>query len=67
VIEAADGGWWDFVVSSVSYVQGNNIEGLILVGDQDLKGTGNDLNNQLVGNKGANVLIGQTAQRSDLS
>jgi Ca2+-binding RTX toxin-like protein len=39
-------------------VLGNNVDDLHLLGDQDLNGTGNDLNNFLWGNEGANVLFG---------
>jgi Ca2+-binding RTX toxin-like protein len=57
VIEAAGEGT-DFVYSTISYVLGNNVEDLELVGTLNLKGTGNDLSNKLWGNSGANELFG---------
>lgn len=48
----------DTVVASVSYTLGANVEKLTLSGSASINGTGNTLNNTLVGNSGANVLDG---------
>ncbi|MBA1157513.1 glycoside hydrolase family 113 [Microvirga mediterraneensis] len=46
----------DTVESSVAYTLGSNIENLVLTGSANLSGTGNTLNNILVGNAGSNLL-----------
>jgi len=49
----------DTVISSISYVLGNNFERLVLSGGvEPLHGTGNRLDNELIGNVGDNVLSG---------
>jgi len=49
----------DTVASSISYVLGHNFERLVLAGGSDpLSGTGNNLDNELIGNVGGNVLSG---------
>jgi Ca2+-binding RTX toxin-like protein len=48
----------DWVISSVSYSLGANIEHLILTGDANINGTGNELNNTIIGNNGNNTLLG---------
>lgn len=48
----------DMVISSIDYVLGANIENLTLSGTGDLHGTGNELDNVIVGNVGNNVLDG---------
>ncbi|MBW7947653.1 MAG: hypothetical protein H3C60_14780, partial [Sphingomonadaceae bacterium] len=57
VFEALNGGI-DTVFSSVSHVLGNNVEKLTLVGTAALNGTGNALNNTIIGNSGNNTLAG---------
>jgi Ca2+-binding RTX toxin-like protein len=57
VVEAADGGA-DSVVASVSWTLSANTEHLVLLGNADLTGSGNDLNNWIEGNGGNNVLNG---------
>lgn len=57
VIENADEGI-DTVQSSVSYTLANNVENLILTGSGALSGTGNALDNTLIGNTGVNILNG---------
>ena len=58
VVEHAGEGT-DRVYSSVDYsLTGQSIENMILTGTADLKATGNELNNVLVGNSGNNVLDG---------
>jgi Ca2+-binding RTX toxin-like protein len=47
----------DTVQSSLDYLLGNNVENLILTGTA-ITGTGNELNNYLVGNSGNNNLTG---------
>lgn len=49
----------DLVASSISYVLGDNVENLRLLGTGDLNATGNALNNTLFANAGNNVLDGQ--------
>ena len=48
----------DLVRASISYQLGAEIENLQLVGEADLQGTGNGLDNRLTGNDGANRLDG---------
>ncbi len=48
----------DSVKASVSYTLAAGLENLTLTGTQDAGGTGNDLNNQLIGNAGNNHLFG---------
>ena len=48
----------DLVKSSVSWVLGNNLENLTLTGTDAINGTGNSLNNILIGNAAANMLSG---------
>lgn len=56
VVEAADEGI-DLVQSSVSYALGANVEGLILTAGE-IDGTGNELDNFIIGTDGNNVLDG---------
>ncbi len=48
----------DTVESHIDYVLPDNVENLHLQGSEDLDGTGNELNNELIGNTGDNVLHG---------
>ena len=48
----------DTVNSSVTYSLTANVENLTLTGTSAINGTGNDLNNIILGNAGANVLSG---------
>lgn len=57
VIEAANSGS-DTVNSLLSYTLGANLENLNLVGQGQLTGTGNTLNNVISGNTSANILDG---------
>ena len=61
VIENANEGF-DEVRSSISYVLGDNVEGLILTGTKNLNGTGGAGDDELSGNSGANVLDGGFGQ-----
>ena len=56
--DASDAGGLDSVQSSISYTLGAGLENLTLQGSAPISGTGNDLNNTLVGNRAANVLSG---------
>ncbi len=55
VVESLHGGT-DTVISSVIWTLGSNLENLTLTGTANLNGTGNALNNVLIGNSGANTL-----------
>ncbi|MGB7374693.1 calcium-binding protein, partial [Pontixanthobacter sp.] len=57
VTENADEGT-DTVVSTVNYTLGDNVENLTLTGTGPLNGTGNALDNRIVGRDGVNVLSG---------
>ncbi|HBS58919.1 MAG TPA: hypothetical protein DEA44_06620, partial [Firmicutes bacterium] len=57
VIEMLDSGI-DTIQASISYIIPDNVENLILTGSDNIDGTGNDLDNVLVGNTGNNVLTG---------
>ncbi len=48
----------DTVLSSITYILGNNLENLTLTGSTAINGTGNALNNVLVGNSAINTLTG---------
>ncbi|MEG4108106.1 type I secretion C-terminal target domain-containing protein [Microcoleus sp. S13_C5] len=64
VIEALNGGI-DTVESSIeSYRLGDNIENLILKGNTALWGTGNSLDNQMVGNGENNAFVGMEGNDS---
>ncbi|KQM13772.1 hypothetical protein ASE49_11950 [Novosphingobium sp. Leaf2] len=57
VVETANGGT-DAVISSVTYTLPDHVENLSLTTDQAINGTGNGLDNRIVGNSAANVLTG---------
>jgi len=48
----------DTVQSSITYTLGANVENLILTGTASINGTGNELDNAIVGNSGNNILSG---------
>jgi serralysin len=58
VTEANGEGNLDLVKSSITYTLGSNLERLTLTGTTAIKGTGNELNNTLIGNVAANTLSG---------
>ena len=58
VIEGANQGTSDTVQSTINYTLGANLEILVLVGDANLNGTGNGLNNDIIGSRGSNRLVG---------
>ena len=65
VIELAGEGTGDYAYAHISYTLPEHVEGLGLLGgsvnlNADLNGTGNALNNKLMGNHGSNVLDGGT-------
>ena len=49
----------DTVQASVSYSLSNNVERLVLTGSSGIDGTGNELNNIIIGNSANNVLDGR--------
>ncbi|MDP3478510.1 MAG: calcium-binding protein [Desulfoprunum sp.] len=49
---------WDRVNSTVSFTLGANVEDLTLEGFAAINGTGNELDNQIDGNSGINILSG---------
>ncbi|HEY9902061.1 MAG TPA: calcium-binding protein [Candidatus Sericytochromatia bacterium] len=57
ITESANAGT-DTVLSSVSYALANNLENLILSGNNDINGYGNNLNNSIKGNRANNYLSG---------
>lgn len=57
VVELEDEGV-DTVRASVSYTLSENVERLTLTSEDHINGTGNALNNVLIGNVGNNILIG---------
>lgn len=48
----------DLVIASIDYTLHDHVEDLLLTGDADLSGTGNEEYNEITGNDGANVLNG---------
>lgn len=58
VITENSGSGSDTVICSVDYTLGSNIENLSLSGASALNGSGNSLNNILIGNSAGNVLVG---------
>lgn len=53
-----EGGYRDTVYATVTYTLPAYVENLTLQGDQNLEGTGNDLDNWITGNSGNNILLG---------
>jgi uncharacterized repeat protein (TIGR02059 family) len=56
----------DTIESTISYTLDKNFENLVLAGEQNLNGTGNEFSNQIVGNSAENVLKGE-AGNDDIS
>ncbi|PXW81012.1 Ca2+-binding RTX toxin-like protein [Nitrosomonas sp. Nm84] len=50
----------DRILTSISYTLPSNVENLTLTGTAAINGTGNTLNNMLIGNAAANSLFGDT-------
>ncbi|MGB3494264.1 MAG: hypothetical protein WBA57_16155 [Elainellaceae cyanobacterium] len=59
VSETNPAGGLDLVQSSETFVLGENIENLTLVGGNNINGTGNALDNTILGGSGNNVLSGE--------
>ena len=57
VTEGFDNGY-DIVYAAVTTVLSSNVEKLILVGDADISGGGNALDNHIIGNAGSNLISG---------
>ncbi len=55
--EDSNGGT-DTIKSTVTYMLSDNVENLVLLGNKDVKGTGNDSSNTIEGNAGDNALRG---------
>jgi Ca2+-binding RTX toxin-like protein len=58
VVEGPDSGQDTVFSSATSYTLGENVEVLSLLGEQDIAGSGNGLDNLLEGNSGNNALSG---------
>ncbi len=63
VVEATNGGI-DTIESSVAWTLGTEVENLTLTGSSSINGTGNSLNNIMLGNDAANTLDGSTGNDS---
>jgi Ca2+-binding RTX toxin-like protein len=63
IVELASGGT-DAVLATISCKLGNFVEVLTLSGTDNLKGTGNTLDNTIYGNAGNNVLVGNAGDDS---
>jgi Ca2+-binding RTX toxin-like protein len=59
VVKERAGEGTDTVVASLSWTLGRNVENLTLTGWENLVGTGNGLDNRIVGNSGENLLEGR--------
>jgi Ca2+-binding RTX toxin-like protein len=57
LVELANQGT-DVVQAGISYTLGDNLENLVLTGNSSINGTGNALNNTLVGNSANNIFNG---------
>jgi VCBS repeat-containing protein len=58
VIAETSGAGLDSVLSSVSHTLSSHVEYLTLTGSANIGGTGNELDNRLLGNAGSNLLVG---------
>jgi Ca2+-binding RTX toxin-like protein len=61
ILEQSNAGY-DIVISSANYLLNKNIEELRLLEGFDIHGTGNALNNKIIGNNRSNILDGVTGQ-----
>ncbi|WP_053076586.1 hypothetical protein [Caenimonas sp. SL110] len=57
IFEEMNGGF-DTVIAKTSYTLADNVENLTLTGDEDLRATGNELDNTITGNNGDNRIVG---------
>ena len=53
---------WDAVYSSTSYTLATGLQQLVLTGTSDINGTGNGLDNTIVGNSGRNTIDGKAGK-----
>lgn len=58
LIQELDGEGLDKVESSVTYTLSEHVENLLLTGSANINGTGNSLDNMIIGNAGSNILNG---------
>lgn len=58
IVEDADDEHWDWVQSTVTYALPDYIDMLTLLGTAAVNGTGNSLNNDIIGNINGNILTG---------
>jgi len=58
-LSEANGEGTDLVISETGWRLGDNFENLTLIGNGNIRGVGNDLDNEITGNMGANRLRGK--------
>jgi Ca2+-binding RTX toxin-like protein len=60
-VESANEGI-DAIYASITWTTGANVENLVLLGNGNINGGGNELNNFIFGNSGSNLIIGDVGQ-----
>ncbi len=62
VVVEGSGQGTDLVNASINYTLGSDVENLTLTGTGNINGTGNTLNNMIIGNDGNNILDGVSGE-----